>query len=219
MLEDELTETSFVKPWFRANVGASAWGLAIHKSARLFAVSSNAKKIHVFAPALTKPETTESNDSEHHTTPDRFVTWVDGKSIKIFDSTDFPSLPRIETWEVVHHHMPALRSYSVEIVLEGHKANIPNIAFFNSDLEIRKIHLASTDILGWTFIWDVWYGELLLQFRGTVESSKHDNISLKKNHFADRTRVPRVGYCVFRPQNGTAYIWCRGHFRLQNPEL
>ncbi|KAF2085746.1 hypothetical protein K490DRAFT_67343 [Saccharata proteae CBS 121410] len=40
------------RPIFLENVGASAWGLAIHKEARLIAVSCNKHVVTVFAPAL-----------------------------------------------------------------------------------------------------------------------------------------------------------------------
>lgn len=40
-------------PFFRANVGESAWGLAIHSKSRLIAVSSNKPEVTVFAFALT----------------------------------------------------------------------------------------------------------------------------------------------------------------------
>ncbi|KAG6251206.1 hypothetical protein E4U23_000843 [Claviceps purpurea] len=39
-------------PFFKENVGGSAWGLAIHQQSRLIAVSSNRSEITVFAPAL-----------------------------------------------------------------------------------------------------------------------------------------------------------------------
>lgn len=46
---------TFLEPFFEANVGKSAWGLAIHKHSRLFAVSSNRWEITVFAPAQHDP--------------------------------------------------------------------------------------------------------------------------------------------------------------------
>ena len=42
------------KPFLKANVGKSAWGLAIHTKSRLMAVSSNRWEITVFAPALSE---------------------------------------------------------------------------------------------------------------------------------------------------------------------
>ncbi|MBE3048797.1 hypothetical protein IMZ48_41125 [Candidatus Bathyarchaeota archaeon] len=51
------------RPFFRANVGISAWGLAIHSKSRLIAVSSNRPEVTVFAFALT-----------HAPAPGRFLT-------------------------------------------------------------------------------------------------------------------------------------------------
>lgn len=42
------------RPFFVANVGDSAWGLAIHSKSRLIAVSSNRFEVTVFAFALTR---------------------------------------------------------------------------------------------------------------------------------------------------------------------
>lgn len=42
------------RQFFHENVGISAWGLAVHKEARLIAASANSRVITVWAPALTK---------------------------------------------------------------------------------------------------------------------------------------------------------------------
>lgn len=41
-----------LRPFFHVNVGMSAWGLAVHKGARLVAVSSNTHDISIYAWAL-----------------------------------------------------------------------------------------------------------------------------------------------------------------------
>ena len=43
------------RPFFKSNVGISAWGLAIHSESRLIAVSSNKPEVTVFAFALSCP--------------------------------------------------------------------------------------------------------------------------------------------------------------------
>jgi hypothetical protein len=58
--------------FFHQNVGASAWGIAIHEHSRLIAVSSNAREITIFAHgyAVADPEdaiTELSDDSEEDT--------------------------------------------------------------------------------------------------------------------------------------------------------
>lgn len=50
--------------FFATNVGASAWGLAVHSLARLIAVSSNAHEIVVYAPGLSRDHGSESSHSE-----------------------------------------------------------------------------------------------------------------------------------------------------------
>ncbi|KAG6051301.1 hypothetical protein E4U39_001543 [Claviceps sp. Clav50 group G5] len=46
-------------PFFKENIGRSAWGLAIHQQSRLIAVSSNRSEITVFAPALKASKSRE----------------------------------------------------------------------------------------------------------------------------------------------------------------
>lgn len=43
-----------VRPFFSEDVGSSAWGLAVHREARMIAVSCNSHTVTVFALALTK---------------------------------------------------------------------------------------------------------------------------------------------------------------------
>ncbi|KAK2040495.1 hypothetical protein LZ31DRAFT_557760 [Colletotrichum somersetense] len=51
------------KPFFRENVGISAWGIAIHQKSRLIAVSSNRKEVTVFAFGLSRlPEAVEGRE-------------------------------------------------------------------------------------------------------------------------------------------------------------
>ena len=52
------------RPFFHENVGASAWGLALHRTSRLIAVGSNNHEITVFAPALERlaPTTSQTNE-------------------------------------------------------------------------------------------------------------------------------------------------------------
>jgi len=163
MLDDELGGTSFVKPWFKQYVGASAWGLAIHKTARLIAVSSNTHDINVFVPALSKVpdfqcEASEDDASLHRKIKRRYDLISKKKAMKEQGRGPWQR----PLWATKRCHHPTKRSYSVVIVLKGHRGNIPNISFFNSDLQSDKIYLASTDIQGWTYVWDVWRGKPVL---------------------------------------------------------
>ncbi|OJD31860.1 ribonucleotide reductase transcriptional regulator crt10 [Diplodia corticola] len=71
-----------VRPFFSEDVGSSAWGLAVHREARMIAVSCNAHTVTVFALALTKeslPKTRSwlPNRSQQH----RIVTQDSGENI------------------------------------------------------------------------------------------------------------------------------------------
>lgn len=126
------------------NVGDSAWGIAVHKAARLIAVSSNAHTITVFAFALCREP---SPDSLH-------------------DSDEGSLLPAVDTglgldldeWVRPFRYSESLlrRSTNLVIILEGHMCNIPNIAFCNTDADPTGRYLVSTDVGGATFVWDIW---------------------------------------------------------------
>lgn len=109
----------YIRPLFVRNCGRSAWGLALHKNARLLAVGSNNHVVKVYGFALDQ----EADDEE-------VVTEIDAS--------------RAEDWEQT---------------LVGHCHNIPCIAFYNTDPTGR--FLASIDILGTVFIWDVLKGRPL----------------------------------------------------------
>ena len=122
-----------IAAWFHENVGASAWGLATHKASRLLAVSSNAKEINVFAPSLSQ----NRNGA--------------------FRST-CPPLERIERYQPCKARNPVAwkdRSSGKKFTLLGHAANIPNIAFCDNILDPEGRYLASTDIDGYTIVWDM----------------------------------------------------------------
>lgn len=128
-----------LRPFFSENVGVSAWGLAMHKTSRMIAVSANTAEITVFAFALS------------------------GASV---DSEDEDATPAFEhlsghtTWKTVagrHETISSIqRHQNIRIVLEGHIVNIPNIAFCNTHDDIEGRWLISTDIDGWMNVWDIW---------------------------------------------------------------
>ncbi|KAK4921668.1 hypothetical protein LTR49_010955 [Elasticomyces elasticus] len=57
-------EANEIRPIFQSNVGNSAWGLAIHKEARVLAVSSNSHEIRVFKFGLLHENELPSNADE-----------------------------------------------------------------------------------------------------------------------------------------------------------
>ncbi|MCJ1463321.1 hypothetical protein MMC07_001928 [Pseudocyphellaria aurata] len=130
------------------NVGESAWGIAIHKAARLIAVSSNKHNITVFAFALCRES---SPDALHEVNEGDVLPEVD---------IGF----ELDEWVRPFKYSETLLRRSTRnfvIVLEGHAYNIPNIAFCNTDADPTGRYLVSTDIGGVTFVWDIWQRSVL----------------------------------------------------------
>lgn len=156
--EIQVRDVDPVRAFFVRNVGMSAWGLAIHKAARLIAVSSNLQQITVFAFALNQSGSSKTGSDHEY-----------DSSSNIFDSV----LGNTE-WVRVKKCSPYLRALcNWEIVLEGHLNNIPNIAFCNTELDDIGHYLVSTDISGSILVWDIWEGIILLDvsehFRVVIE--------------------------------------------------
>ena len=172
-------ESCLGEPWFLQNVGSSAWGLAIHKEARLIAVSSNTKRIEVFAPALKRSESPAKRPNEDD-------EYVEGEDLA------GPSMPSNQ-WTTVLSATPDDRVYNWRISLEGHAANIPNVAFCNTDLDREGRYLASIDIENKTFIWDVYGGTTLLENHGNVETSGFGTLTLDQYSSTNHNRPARMG--------------------------
>ena len=139
-----------VRAFFTGNVGASAWGLATHKEARLFAVSANTHNIIVFAFALGGGPDEESSSASEE---DDF----DGTSDDFTRNTDWNILDGPPT--------PGQRaSQNLQIILRGHRTNIPNITFCNTDADMEGKYLISTDIENCNYIWDIWQQRPICNF-------------------------------------------------------
>lgn len=54
-----------IKCFDHRNVGASAWGLAIHREARLLAISANTHQIRVVAYGLSVPDDKSDSTDEY----------------------------------------------------------------------------------------------------------------------------------------------------------
>lgn len=120
-----------VRTFLHRNVGASAWGLAIHREARMIAISANTHKVTVIAYALTQPDdvsdcSTSSSGSEL------------GDCSEEEDAQDFPS-PRRQDHVIV---LPA-------------RHNVPSVSFNNSGDDPSGRWLSSCSINGETLIWDL----------------------------------------------------------------
>lgn len=129
-----------VKAFFSQAVDKSAWGLAIHETARLIAVSCNAShpddddhvnaSVTVFAFSLVKPgpgnDASEAAASEDNFNDIQHQEWFPQKG-----TLD----PRDRSRNIVIHHA-------------FHESNIPSIAFLNNGVDPYGEWVLSTDIDG-----------------------------------------------------------------------
>lgn len=118
--------------FFHENVGASAWGLAIHEKSRLIAASSNLRQVTVFMAAYTSPDETPAETS--------------------LAATLYPEVAQLPG-------SPADRTWSGKRVLKlgevGH--NVPSLSF--ADDHRGEAHsILAVDITGNLWMFDL-YGD------------------------------------------------------------
>lgn len=138
-----------IEPFFVEYVYRSAWGLAVHKFARLIAVSANTGWITVFAFALVDPSTKHGEDIEE--------TAGDGDD---GDTIVGPTWLSVDTQERLtrlrkKNGQPS-RSRNLRLTFAGHETNIPSVTFFNSDLDPNGTWMLSTDIDNKLLVWSIW---------------------------------------------------------------
>ena len=155
-----------IKPFFQRNVGLSAWGVAIHKRARVIAVSSNTHQITVFAFGLKRIEDTNARRTSDSDTE------IDQEWYSERNEEDFQSL-HVQNDDTQSGKIDRTKG-DIEFTLDGHSTNIPNIAFCGPDTDPDGKYLASIDIDGEVCIWDVWARRLI---RSHPSSERH-SISL-----------------------------------------
>ena len=143
-------------PFFLQNVGLSAWGLAIHTASRLIAVSSNTHKILVFAFALANARSRDSRDIAGEWK--KRLTQFGGS----FMSFSSPLLLREEGDSDMINMNPKYRYWDLVLCLSGHRANVPNIHFWNNDTDEHDVFLAGIDIDRRIWAWDVWNGHIVV---------------------------------------------------------
>lgn len=137
-----------VDPFFCEHVVASAWGLAVHKLARLIAVSANTGLITVFAFALLDAQSEEYEGTESHLDVQGDDKDYGQNWLNVDRQDQFLKLRRL----MPHHH----RSTNIRLTLAGHHTNIPNVGFLNCDLDPNGMWMVSTDIDNKLFIWRIW---------------------------------------------------------------
>lgn len=120
-----------VRTFLHRNVGASAWGLAIHREARMIAISANTEKVTVIAYALAQPD--EESDDTSLSSGSELDDHSDEDNM-----TDFPS-PRRQD----------------HVIVLSARHNVPSVSFNNSGDDPTGRWLSSCSIVGETLIWDL----------------------------------------------------------------
>ncbi|PGH09956.1 hypothetical protein AJ79_05572 [Helicocarpus griseus UAMH5409] len=138
--------SELVECFFSDWVGQSAWGLAVHKAARLIAVSSNSWCITVFAFALVDPASVTKKSGKEQDPTTSFG-----------DTLEWTNVSLEKQYQVLRQLKPEQRRmHNIRFNLVGHKTNIPNIAFLNSDMDPDGDWLLSTDINNKLLIFNIW---------------------------------------------------------------
>lgn len=138
------------KPFFHINVGKSAWGVTMHKAARMLAVSNNRHVIDVIAFALRQPSSRSSSRSSSFSEEDRMAVVTD----QPFSAGAVSSSPRSRSPPANNRH----------VELRGHEHNIPSVAFCNNRYDPNGEWLVSVDVDGVMIVWDIWAGAILFRY-------------------------------------------------------
>lgn len=149
-----------LRPFFTHWVRQSAWGIDIHKEARMIAVSSN-------VPNAVQPRSSSSDSDETASvTVFAFALSCQDTSLE-HGSLDSDADDEMEdadwaTWGYRPDAQEPERDRNYKIVLggvtHGHTNNVPNISFVNSPDNGEGHWLLSTDINGSMKLWQVWRG-------------------------------------------------------------
>jgi len=189
-----------LRPFFSHWVRQSAWGIDIHKEARMIAVSANVPNaaqpgvsadssavINVFAFALQPPSSTASELTGDESDSANNVEWTE--------------------WDPRYHSQMPKRTRNYKIVLagwEGHSNNIPNICFANTLADDGEIWLLSTDITGEMKSWQVWKGSV---FRGWNFGTAEGSVRRWMHHQYPGWNVAALDVSCFRPaKNNDEFI-------------
>ncbi|KAF2016712.1 hypothetical protein BU24DRAFT_451181 [Aaosphaeria arxii CBS 175.79] len=122
-------EKPYIRPLLHRNVGMSAWGISVHREARLIAISANTANVTVIAFGL----------SEQPLDP-----------LRSFEgSPEIPSIPHDPQQAGIQD-----RSKDRVITLVG-RGNIPSVSFNNTGADPCGRWLLSSSIHGITVLWDL----------------------------------------------------------------
>ena len=185
-----------VRPFFVHWVHESAWGLAIHKQARMIAVSANKPWLHnrdrgatatitVFAFALSS-----KNEDDGTNTLDPEMDGNAGWRLWTARSTEMVTPDRN-----INHKIVLCGIY-------GHSSNIPNISFIGTPQDPAGKWLFSTDITGEMKAWNIWSGKCYrswnfaeTRFGEFNDSSKYGWSIAALDPLAFRVAVSRHEFC------------------------
>lgn len=126
--DSQVTDGDSLKVLFHHNVGASAWGIAIHREARMIAVSANTHNVTVFAFALIRPSQNMNDLGSTGNKPP-------------VSNRAFPNLSFIRQQDRV-------------ITLRA-STNIPAVSFNNNGSDPSGRWLSSSSLDGKTILWDL----------------------------------------------------------------
>ncbi|KAF7597325.1 hypothetical protein BBP40_006265 [Aspergillus hancockii] len=196
-------DDSQVDPFFVEYVEASAWGIAIHKFARLIAVTANTGHVTVFAFALVNPASGKSSDAgqkleEEDDFNDYGQTWLEIKSNEQFK--------QLQHWMPTKH-----RKRNIRLTYIGHFTNIPAVSFLNCDLDPNGTWMVSTDIDNKLFVWKIW------ESLGPFNVYHFNDISFKSFPETLRTDSTERGWSVIALDPRTFHLLkstedaCGGH--------
>lgn len=180
-----------LRPFFRHWVRESAWGLSVHKEARMIAVSANVPhhvddrdpcaKITVFAFALK---------SRSPRSPAAMVE----------DAGDGEEELGWHVWKADKQPARCLsRDLNYKIILgcpKGHMDNIPNISFVNSDEDRDGRWLFSTDIGGKMKAWDIWQAQCIKTWNLTGTTADSWRAEAARFNWANRHATVERGWLV-----------------------
>ncbi|KAI9686804.1 MAG: hypothetical protein M1820_010566 [Bogoriella megaspora] len=128
-----------LRPFIHENVSDSAWGLAVHRQARMLAVSSNTKQITVYGFALEKLPC-----SCHHQSNDP-SSWLGDNR---FDSSRESTKGSTFLYNRTRNRRMILKTGFAS-------SNIPCINFCNAPEDPHGRFLISTNVQGVTTVWDL----------------------------------------------------------------
>ncbi|MCJ1381031.1 hypothetical protein MMC17_004140 [Xylographa soralifera] len=157
---------SKLRPFFHCSVGLSAWGIAIHKEARLIAISANTHQITVFAFALRQERS-----------PDSQGVPQDSEAAEEIENEIYQ---HEDGWQSAGPAgLNPDRSRDQILILGGHTANIPSISFCNTEDDPAGRYLISMDIVGTVAVWRIFEGNH--QYYTSQQIAEEHGIPIPRN--------------------------------------